>query len=1189
VLKNLSRLFQKSTLSKIIYPLLLVLLCGVIAFKNYTPDTFLTGWDTLHPEFNYKIYWERILKGVWQDHQGLGAVATQAHASEIPRILLLMILDIFLATNQIRYAYTFLMLLLGPLGVYFLLKYLFRSRHAKWAESASFLGALVYLLNLGVTQQFIVPLEMFLTHFGFLGWFYLSFFWCLKTSNRKKDLLIFTLVNLLMVPQAHTPTLFYAHFMTFGFFVFLYLLFNLRSNFLEKLKTTGTLLAITLITNLFWLLPNIYFGLNHAEEVRDAKITRLFSQEAFLHNKQYGTLKDVAIMKNFLFNWSVYTGNDEFEPLLKVWHTHLYNPLVQIIGYVVFGLVVLGILISWIKRDKVFMALSGIFFLSLFFLFNVNPPLGFLFKLFQKHIPLFGEAFRFPFTKFSILAVFTYGIFASYALLQLFNLVAHLIGGEWGPKIISFVLTGISTALLILYALPFFKGYLISPYMRVNIPQRYFEMFDYFDSQEDYGRVVHLPIHTFWGWVYNDWDAFSHAGYQGAGFLWFGIKQPLLDREFDRWGMYNEQFYREMSHAVYSENVTELESVLEKYKIKWLLLDRSVFYPGNPESLMFYDEIETLFEKSSKTRIAKDFGAGLKVYEVDNYYEQKETKLDFYAFSDDIYGKYTDPMFLRYGEYVNQGDINFPFVNMIGRDELIDEGFITSDGISFHLKSPVPINFTESDGFTFRLNLSKEGDDLLIRLKDTSGVIAPTVTELREPNISFNSGLILSFNEDVFVSADLLTDEWKDFGLVRISLGEELAVDFYQIDSSAERGEFDYSSFGACREPRYHSSYAVDRFKDGFKLSSRRTVACVTAGLTELVDLSDSSSFLVRVRADVTSENALLQTCLFDESLGLCANKIPSEGENVALFKDTKQKNIYIRFLNYPLLGAQNTSSTIKGAEIGVAYFVKRISLTPEITVSVFEEVTMPEEYVFSGKEDFSTNDFRICDVGSRDITSGKVVFESDYLVYSTDGDDICDSIQLPAVSHDRGYILGIEARNISGIPLRLCLTNEYSKRCDLYVSLSDSNEFTKHYFLIPPMGKGFGYTINLRNLVFGDTDSENHLRRVSFTPVPYRAFNSVYVEKPSDLKVSDRTLVVYNESSEPGWLAFCGLRPCSAEHVKVNNWSNGWVFDDPVLLENVTVVFWPQILEYLGFSFLFGLFVVLFKCVGDSKIPTES
>ena len=57
------------------YPIILILVCLVICFLNYTPNTFLTGWDTLHPEFNFGLNISRLVNGVWRADQGLGAVA----------------------------------------------------------------------------------------------------------------------------------------------------------------------------------------------------------------------------------------------------------------------------------------------------------------------------------------------------------------------------------------------------------------------------------------------------------------------------------------------------------------------------------------------------------------------------------------------------------------------------------------------------------------------------------------------------------------------------------------------------------------------------------------------------------------------------------------------------------------------------------------------------------------------------------------------------------------------------------------------------------------------------------------------------------------------------------------------------------------------------------------------------------
>ncbi len=70
-------------------PLILVLIALIIAFKNYSPDTFLSGWDTLHPEFDYKLNLIRTRSGVFRTEQGLGALASHAHMVEVVRIFIL--------------------------------------------------------------------------------------------------------------------------------------------------------------------------------------------------------------------------------------------------------------------------------------------------------------------------------------------------------------------------------------------------------------------------------------------------------------------------------------------------------------------------------------------------------------------------------------------------------------------------------------------------------------------------------------------------------------------------------------------------------------------------------------------------------------------------------------------------------------------------------------------------------------------------------------------------------------------------------------------------------------------------------------------------------------------------------------------------------------------------------------------
>jgi len=141
---------------------------------------------------------------------------------------------------------------------------------------------------------------------------------------------------------------------------------------------------------------------------------------------------------------------------------------------------------------------------------------------------------------------------------------------------------------------------------------------------------------------------------------------------------------------------------------------------------------------------------------------------------------------------------------------------------------------------------------------------------------------------------------------------------------------------------------------------------------------------------------------------------------------------------------------------------------------------------------------------------------------------------------------------------------NDQNKSAEVGKSAGQSSpQFVTHYFLVPPMGEGRGYTVNISNLTFGGSVSVNDLEYLALTPFPYDFIKTLHKEldlgKPG-------SLVVYNQAFDRGFVAFCGLLPCPSEHVVVNNWANGWVFGGSADANSVVILFWPQLLEYLGF-----------------------
>lgn len=1160
----------RSKIAPFFLPVLLVIICGYVCFKNYSPGTYLTGWDTLHPEFNYGIYWKRTILGAWQSHQGLGSPASQAHASEIPRIIILQFLDIFLARNLVRYAFAFLTLILGPLGVYFFMKKVVLQEFGKtYSGIGAFLSGLFYLLNLGTLQHFNVPLEMFLVQYAFLGWIFLfvtKFFY----DGDKRNLLWFSIITLIGSSQAHTPTLFYVYVMFLFIYLSILLLLHLFSknkqaekSGLMYLKRGSIIFLFTLLINSFWLLPNFYYGVVKGNEVPLSKIHHLFSEEAFLVNKKYGNIKDTAILKNFLFDWGVYKGDDTYGSLLRPWIIHQKNPFVLVLGYLLSLVVFSGFVMSLLKRKKVLFPWIIIGFLSIFFIFNVNPPFGRIFVFFQNTVPLFKELFRFPFTKFSIFLMFVYSVFFGYAI----SVISDFVGRKTFKVSAVFIWLAFSSA-LIYFSLPAFKGQLINPAMRVEIPDRYFQMFKFFDEEKEYGRVLHLPIHSFWGWETYSWDD-RGLGYQGAGFLWFGIKQPLIDREFDRWNIANEQPYRELSTAIYSKNEELLQKYLEKYKIRWVVLDKSILAPGLDKKILFHKEIEQMFSDLGSVSIAKDFGDGLLVYEYspNTDFKRVENIFSYRVSGNTLFKEYYDPVYVKYGNYVSGDEATHQFLGFNSLDENIDSSLIYSDEKDVHLKLPYGDGKYPGIGkipATLKIKSNGGGSSIEVLYND---ILLGTIP------INLSDGVyFMKLGESFYSLSGLGLDGFV--GNYLASPSEAINYKVYKLGDKVKVDEILYSNLESC-DPLgsdNYSSYSLSKISSGFKITGKNTLACVTSSASKFLGSETSGPVAVSFSSDMEVMDR--DFCMLNNFTGLCVDHFVRGSYFIS--------DITPNILRYDLRffsDARNSKEEVSKSYFDVSIYPMVEILNGNLKYDVISSVNI-KGYLSFPKVDYLTIEPREIEGNRRACQIGQNLEESNFidsgkgLVFNSTKSSLCDSYDFPLASHKDGYIMEVRSEYFEGVPLRICLTNETSKRCDIEVSLPANKSEGTYYFMIPPMGEGVGYTINVSNYVFGDTMSRNELRYLSLIPVSYELVKNIEVSIPQK---GGGNLYVLNEAYDPGWLALCGIWKCGASHVKVNNWANGWVFENGIP-DNVKVYFWPQILEFIGFGLLGVSLVISFR-----------
>ena len=643
-----------------LFPIILIFITLLICFRNYTPNTFLTGWDTLHPELNFSLNFKRLLT-FWHSEQGLGAIPAHAQMSDIPRVFILYLLHFILPLNFLRYSYIFLCFILGPLGIYYLINYIFHQN--QYSKTIAFLASLFYIFNLSTVQQFYVPFEMFPTQWAFLPWIILFSLKYLKTNSRK-NLIIFSLFTLFTTPQAYAPQLWYAFF-------FIYTAFLLIHSFFQKTlkKRTAILIALTLLINSFWLTPSLVYIFNSRSTPTENRDNRLYSQEYLLRNRQNGTIADVPLIKGFYLDWSAFNSDsNSFSNLMPQWQDHLKNPLVLIIGYLLFLASLSGLIICFIKKDYHFIAFSPFFIIPLILLANKIFPFSFLFDFLIKN-PIIKEAFRFIFTKLSTLLLFGYTLFFAYFFHIIFP---HL--KEKFKKILP-ILISLS---LFFYAFPMFSGYLISPIVRVNIPQEYFDLWQFMSQQEN-GRILTLPLNQSSGWQYYNW------GYQGSGFLWFNLKQNLLDRDSDRWSHQNEQSYREFFNSLYNQNPDIFSQNLNKYQIQYLIWDKSIINPNNSnnDQITFKYEITDLLNNlEGKNEIKPIYQIkDLIVYKINRDFSKNNIKtINNYISPSYIWGHSdnTSPDYITTDSFSQ----NFLFRNYLDKVQKLDTNIINPQQIS---------------------------------------------------------------------------------------------------------------------------------------------------------------------------------------------------------------------------------------------------------------------------------------------------------------------------------------------------------------------------------------------------------------------------------------------------------------------------------------------------------------------------
>ena len=405
-----------------------------------------------------------------------------------------------------------ILLLVGSVSVFLLIKELFRNNEKLDINKIAFLGGLFYILNpvsmLGVWYRFIYP---------FFFFFALSplFFYLFIRGIHEKDIRFIFISSLLTLPFSAAfggPSLALALWIL----PFLYV-----STFILKKGLNPFPFFYLILTFIFWLGINSWWVLPYLSVVSSQiEFTQIQNLQ---HN--IGTL--VANSKDFglgniirLIHGGVLYRGEAFGTIYK---TKLFLIASWVIPTVTFyGLFRLK---NLFVRNFLLVSMFVLLFLSK----GTSPPLGQVFLWLFTHIqPM--QLFRNPFEKFGLLLPIIYAPLFGFGVIK-------LLARQRGLR--KYVVLVLIVSSLILMQWPFFTGAIVvygGRDIRVVVPES-FDDFNRMDFNENH-RILNLPLMGGASGFYN----WGYAGIEPSEVL---FKYPIISRV-----IYGDSFFDQLVAGV---------------------------------------------------------------------------------------------------------------------------------------------------------------------------------------------------------------------------------------------------------------------------------------------------------------------------------------------------------------------------------------------------------------------------------------------------------------------------------------------------------------------------------------------------------------------------------------------------------------------------------------------------------------
>jgi len=524
-----------------------------------------------------------------------------------PYILFWVILKrIGLSLVNIERLWTVLMFLLPGFSMYYLVKIL--ARNKKNFYLLAIVASFLYMFNLYLVLDPIH--EVYRLVQAFLPLMLAFFIKGLEKSNLYLKYSIYISITSIFFTSSYLiPSVVSIIPLTLFLYLVFFILTN-RSRIVDSLKFAFVTLLNVIFINLWWMIVYFPNAFRVSESMHKVKLFTALDTgpllEFFRFLGQWGWR-----MKGYKLPYFPYANYYDRFPLL----------------FLTFFLVVITFSsILFLKRNK---NISYFLLLALFGLFLVkgtHGPFGEIYDFFYKNVPGFWT-FREPYTKFTLLNIFSFSILLGYSVDNIFNYInnSNFIKGRkylyFFPNI--FVVLIILTILAISF--PMFTGETIwnekdgnRRSWHVKIPNYWIDVQNWFEKNDSKNKIFMTPK----GGLYNspfDWAHGFSSTYTPAKVL---LKNPILffdSESLTRANLLINSIYENFN----TENVLDFSKILSFLNVKYILQQNDLNWEFGLEGTLSPEDMEKILKKQEAFHLKESFGK-LDLYEMDdNFFIQK--------------------------------------------------------------------------------------------------------------------------------------------------------------------------------------------------------------------------------------------------------------------------------------------------------------------------------------------------------------------------------------------------------------------------------------------------------------------------------------------------------------------------------------------------------------------------------------